>query len=378
MIRVLQVITSLGAGGAERSSVELAVALRPLDVEVTFAVLVERHEGAGSEVEGLEVRAIPATSPLGRARAIRRLARDLDTDVVHSSIFEADIASRLARRPRTPLLCSLVNASYDPVRLEVDPNVRPGRLRAARLLDLATAPAVSRFHAITDTIAAEAVTRLHIPRKRITVVPRGRDRTRLGEPGAARRAATRSALGIGDVPVVLNVGRQEFQKGQVDLLRAWPQVLDRHPDAVLLVAGREGNASAALRAAVAEAGIDGSVRFLGHRRDVPDLLAAADVFAFPSRFEGLGGSVLEAMALDVPIVASDIPVLREVTAGAAELVVPGEPTLLGRGIVAVLDAEVPVATRVAAARQRFESTYSLAAAAAGMADLYRSVVRPPR
>jgi glycosyltransferase involved in cell wall biosynthesis len=82
-------------------------------------------------------------------------------------------------------------------------------------------------------------------------------------------------------------------------------LLKRHPDAVLLIAGREGNASQALQNQIAATpSVAGNVRVLGYRTDVLDLLAAADVMALASRYEGTAGIALEAMALGTPIVST--------------------------------------------------------------------------
>jgi glycosyltransferase involved in cell wall biosynthesis len=81
------------------------------------------------------------------------------------------------------------------------------------------------------------------------------------------------------------------------------------------------------------------VRFLGHRKDVPEVLAAGDVFVFPSLYEGFGGALLEAMALGLPIVASDIPAVREVVDDGANaiLVPPGDAPALASAIDGLLD-----------------------------------------
>ena len=120
-------------------------------------------------------------------------------------------------------------------------------------------------------------------------------------------------LGLSDTDeVIINLGRQEYAKGQDDLLRATARLAQDRPSLVLLIAGREGHSSSSLRALAGELGIANRVRFLGFREDVGDLLAASDVFAFPSLYEGLGGAVLEAMALSLPIVATRIGPLEEV------------------------------------------------------------------
>jgi len=142
-----------------------------------------------------------------------------------------------------------------------------------------------------------------------------------------------------DAEVVINVGRQEYQKGQRFLIEAAALLASSRPKMVVLIVGREGNATDELRASVKENGLDNVVQFLGHREDVGDLLAAADVFVFPSLFEGLGGAVIEAEAMGLPIVASDLPVLREVVEdeGNAVLTPPQDSAALAAGIQRVLD-----------------------------------------
>ncbi len=157
----------------------------------------------------------------------------------------------------------------------------------------------------------------------------------------------RSDLGISEeTPVLLAVGRQERQKGFDLLLDAMPAVQRAMPDVLLLVAGRRGSASDALESQVSRLGLEGAVRWLGHRSDVPDLLAACDVMVFPSRWEGLGSSVIEAIMLGTPVVCTDLDVLREVVRIAhadswANLVDAEEPSSLAAAVVEKLSISAP-------------------------------------
>ena len=110
------------------------------------------------------------------------------------------------------------------------------------------------------------------------------------------------------------------------------------PDARLLIAGREGHATTQLKALVSAHGLEDSISLLGHRTDVPEILAAADVFVFPSLYEGLGGALIEAMALELPIIASDLPAHREVVRQGdnADLVPPGDVAALQAAITELL------------------------------------------
>src|SRR5690606_32996474 len=142
---------------------------------------------------------------------------------------------------------------------------------------------------------------------------RGRSAELLGEASLARRREARQRLGIGEsTPVLINVGRQDHQKAQDHLIRAFARLHIECPNAVLLIVGREGGATPKILRALAETGLGDAVRLLGHRTDVPDLLAASDVFVFPSLYEGLGCSLIEAMALSTPIIGSDADAITEV------------------------------------------------------------------
>lgn len=340
-MRLLFVINGMGTGGAERSLLEMLPRIRAAGHEPFLACLHRREEGVERAVReaGFSIDFLPGEGYLRRASGLTRLARNLRPDLLHSAIFEADLVTRLAAaRLGLPNITSLVNTSYEPVRLQ-DPNIRWWRLRAAQVLDGLSARVTTHFHAITEAVKRSAMRRLLIPASRITVIERGRDVARLGEPSAERREAARRALGLSPTrPVLLAVGRQEFQKGHEWLLRALPGVLAEYPDLVLLLAGRRGNASPAVDRLLAEFSLSGSVRLLGHRDDVPALLAAADVFVFPSLYEGLGGSVLEAMALGVPIVTTRLPALEGIVAdGSSALQVPAaDSAALARAMLALL------------------------------------------
>jgi glycosyltransferase involved in cell wall biosynthesis len=209
------------------------------------------------------------------------------------------------------------------------------------------------------------------------VVERGRDPEALGRRTPGRREAARSALGAGaDELVLLGVGRQEHQKGHVYLVEALHHLRESHPRAVVYLAGRAGNASAELDAAIDRRGLADRVRRLGHRGDVAELLVAADVFVMPSLYEGTAGAALEAMALEVPIVASDLAGTRGllVHEDNALLVPIGEDVLLARAIGAALDDPAAAEARTSRGRAAFEARFTLERSAAAMVALYEDVV----
>ena len=161
--------------------------------------------------------------------------------------------------------------------------------------------------------------------------------------------------------MLLNVARQEYQKDQATLLRAFATVGLERPSALLLIAGREGGATVALRALATDLGIDDGVRWLGHRQDVPELLCAADVFVFPSLYEGLGGIIIEAMALEVPVVATDVPAIAEVVGPslAARLTPPGDAAALAAAVLEVVGSAVLAEQLAGEGRRRFLEEFTV-------------------
>jgi glycosyltransferase involved in cell wall biosynthesis len=376
-IRVLYLINGLGTGGAERSLADLLPALGHRGVSVQVACLYPRSEGVQGDVAArTDVRFLLAHSWPGWIREARRLFRALRPDVIHTTLFEADLVGRLAAiGTHIPVLTSLVNTSYDPTRLRIDPNLSRVRLGGARILDGLTARHLTaRFHAITEAVKQSAVQHLHISPHTVTVIGRTRDLTRLGEPSRDRRVEVRTRLALRQTDeIVLALGRQEYQKGYIYLLEAVARLRSARPNLRVVVAGREGNASAHLGQAMERLGLQGIVSFLGHRHDVGDLLAAADVFCFPSVYEGLGGAVIEAMAMGLPVVASDLPALREVVGDAGILVPPETPDALAAAITQLLDDPVLAAGLAMRAELRASERFNLESIASQMAELYRRV-----
>ncbi len=142
-------------------------------------------------------------------------------------------------------------------------------------------------------------------RARWRVVPNGVDLNRLVAATEQDRIAARARLGEGEGPLVVCVGRLSKQKGQDVLLDAWARVLQVVPSARLVLVGEGPERPTLERRRVA------GVHFAGERADVADWLAAADVVAMPSRWEGMSLVMLETMAVGRSIVATDVAGVKE-------------------------------------------------------------------
>jgi glycosyltransferase involved in cell wall biosynthesis len=176
-------------------------------------------------------------------------------------------------------------------------------------------------------------------------------------------------------PRAVFVGRLAPEKGLDTLLAAWPLVRDQQPRAQLTLVG-EGPERSALESQAAVLRLEGSVRFVG-RCDAPEsVLRASDLFVLPSREEGMSIALLEAMALGIPVVASDIPGNRRLVADfdQGRLAPPSDPEALATTILeqwSDFDRAITMARR---ARDRVAREYSIAAVAQRHMVLFQALI----
>jgi glycosyltransferase involved in cell wall biosynthesis len=381
-MRVLYVIDSLVPGGAERSLLALAPRYAERDIDLEVAYL---HDRTGLQQQftdaGVTLHSLAGSGTrMGWIWRTQRLLERRRPDIVHTTLFEADLAGRVAAGLRhRPVVSSLVNIAYGPEMLR-DPGLRSWKVRQARLADAMTCRWVRRFHAVSDHVGEVMAKRLRIPRHKIDVIPRGRDLEALGSPTPDRRTRTRAELRLpGDAPVLFVAARQERQKGIDVVLLAMPRILEALPAARLVIAGREGNDTPRIRSTVTELGLDDAVTFLGVREDIGGLLCASDAFVSPSRWEGFPGAVLEAMAMGTPIVATDLPMVREAVGDerCAWLVPPDRPAALAAASIDALTKPSLAEERASAARQRFNERFTIDRVADQMVAFYHRTLTVP-
>lgn len=379
--RVLYVIDSLAPGGAETSLAELAAPLIQRGIELHVLPLGVRRDLA-ERLESAGVVVHPQPSRRGRlanVNAVLSACRQVRPDLVHTTLFEADVAGRTAARLLSVRSStSLVNDSYGRSHYA---EISTLKLTAARGVDSMTARFATRFHAITQAIAESVPPRIGVPTNKVEVIPRGRDPLAypLRTLEATRRARAELDLPQ-DAPIVLAIGRLEPQKGLLQLLDALPELARDHQGIVTLIAGKDGRAAESLRRTASASGLD--VRFLGHRKDVVRLLTAADVFCFPSEREGFGGVLIEAMAVGCPVVATSIPTSREVLGegptGTGALVPVGDRRALARALAQTLSGDGVALGRAATARSRFTALFSIDTVASQMAGFFEGVASGTR
>lgn len=374
-MQVLVVMPGIGPeGGAEQSFVSVAPLLLERGVDLHLAVLTG-YQTLVPHVErlGVVVHDLSSHRTLGsQVRALRRLVGRLRPDLVHATLWEATTPTQLALAGgRTPLL---VTWAVTPVTERGSGELDTGRWKrvALELIDAALGRlSGAEYHAVTPGVAAAMGRRLRVPAGRIHVGERGRDLTAFRSTDGGPRV--RRELGIGDTDrVVLAVGRQDPQKGYDDLLNAFDRLAGADDADWLLIAGREGAATPALRARREASPHRDRILLLGHRDDVAELLAAADVVVCSSWREGAAGALLEAMASGTPVVSVPLAGLHGILVdGVNARIVARER--LHVGVREVLEQPEFAARLATGGRLTVEQRFTLERCADRLADIYRQV-----
>ncbi len=299
MIRVLQVIGVMDRGGAETMVMNLYRAIDRSKIQFDFLVHEQREGDYDAEVRQLGGRffRLPRFNGVN-ARAYRRQVRAFFAEhpeyrVVHGHIgSSAPIYLSEAKRAGAYVIAHSHAQNFERglAGLAFRVAARPVRGVADYFMACSREAGLDRF--------GEAV----VSGDRFSIVPNGINVVRYACDQASHEAA-KAALGLAGRPVVCHTGRLIPVKNHAFLLDVFARVHERVGEAVLVCAGR-GELEAQLKARAAELGLADAVRFLGVVDNVPEVLAAADVFVFPSVKEGLPLAVVEAQAAGLPTTIS--------------------------------------------------------------------------
>jgi glycosyltransferase involved in cell wall biosynthesis len=209
----------------------------------------------------------------------------------------------------------------------------------------------------------------------VSITPNGVDLGQFLPAQDRERDAARRQLGLPDAPTVVCVGRLARQKGQEDLLDAWPRVREQVPSAQLVLVGDGPDRDLLIARAARERGVG----LAGARPDVATFLAAADVIAAPSHWEGMAIAPLEAMASGRSVVATTAAGMTDsVPSGAGSLVEVGEVDALARRLVERLLDPALAATEGAFGRAHVEANHDVNASTRDVARLSLRLYRRER
>lgn len=375
MIRVTQVLEAT-AGGTRRHLRELVAALPASEFDVRIVAAVRRDHAFERDLEAFQaegrrvrvldmVRAARPLADLRAARALRLLLEQEPSDLVHLHSSKAGWIGRLAAGS---LPCRIV---YTPHAFPFLQRVSPLWRGAYRLAERWGARRTDALFAVGQAEGRVAVEQVGYPSGRVHVLPNAVDpdrvRDEVGEraPRASGEPA-RVALGADLRP----------QKDPLTFLRAGARLLAAGRPVRLLLP-EHGALLGAARREAARLGIAHAVEFVPVDDDLVPLLRRADLCVLCSLWEGLPYTMLDALALGLPLVASDIPPLAEVLAPLEPglLVAPGDPAALAGVVGRWLDAPpARVADLALRAEARLRGEHDLARWGVRVRALYRELV----
>jgi glycosyltransferase involved in cell wall biosynthesis len=365
VLKVLQIIPTLDRSGAEKQMVLLAKGLPRDRFQVEVAVLTR----LGPLEAELNAAGIPVTlvgkrfkhDPIALARLVW-LLKARSFDVVQTWIFAANTYGRVAARlAAVPVV----------VVAEMAADLWKGPLE--RFLDRRLANWCDRLVGNSRGVV-DFYDEVGVPKERLAMIYSGAGDD---EPPAVDPVEVRTSFGFEPAaPLVLFAGRLAEQKRVDDLLKALDLVQHIQPDVRTLIAG-DGPLRGRLEETARAYDLDGRVRFLGHRDDVPQILAAANLLVLPSAYEGLPNVILEAMRFRKPVVATAAPGTTELVAdGQTGILVPvGDTRLLARAIRDVVRDPVLARRMGEAGRARVEADFRADAMVAQFAELYEHLAR---
>lgn len=374
---ILHVISSLGhlGGGAER---QLLLYLRYRGAGwrhiVTYRQpqtrLREAFEGTGVPTVWLG----PGGFFPQLARLVR-LARAESVDAIHTHLFEANHLGRVAGKVLgLPVITTITNTLEVADRIASREYTRPYKYRLALALEALTARwGSSRFIAISEAVRDSALRTLGISDQRVHVIYRAIEGEAPRDGAAAQPAVPLAATAPGR-PILISTGRLVPHKGQDLLIRMFRLVLERWPGATLQFVGR-GRELGALQRLAREQGIADHIQFVTEW--VPDInlvLARADLFLFASWFDGFINAFGEAVAAGLPVVAVDLPVLREIAPRSSVLLVQRDEQAFADAVLTVLEDLARFRTTAQEEAVRFRERYSIPRYVNATESLYREAV----
>jgi glycosyltransferase involved in cell wall biosynthesis len=361
-LRVLQIVNSIAiggpVGGAERFGVALARALDRTQIQPLVAALWNWEPGLEASWqrllagEGIPAVVGPAKDDRQPLRnfidAIRTLLRAVPApvDIIHSQCDFGDIAALLLRRRLGARY--VVRTAHN----EREWAKRPWRriIFTNGVYPLSYAAELGVSQQVVDNLDRRPLARLL--RRRGIVAHNALDFGRFTHTEDLDRSVSRRSLEVPlDACVVGTVGRLVPQKGLHVLLLAAKAVLTHRPDICFLIVGG-GELADSLREEAQQLGISDRVRFTGVRQNVEEILAALDLFVSSSLWEGLPTAILEAMAAQVPVIATRVSGTVELVQDGVTgvLVEPGDPMQLAEAILA--QAASPESSQLMATRAR--------------------------
>ena len=368
-IRVLHVIDSFDLGGAQEAILQLAIRCDSDWITSEVAALhgrgiyFQRFREAGIVCHSLSPsKFLPFYVP-----ALIRLIVRRRFDVVHCHL----IASNLVAKPIAALLGVPVRINHDHSN---DSYRGAGGVRM--YLDRLANHLSTHVCAVSASTRDFLLRREKLPPSRVTLIYNGTDLSRYRPPSADEKITARRAYGLNEAGIVVGgVGRLNYQKNFSLFLEVAARLRKRHPHIQYILAG-DGPERNALEQQVDRLDLRERVRFAGLVRDMASFYPVFDILLMPSRFEGLPLTLLEAMAMEIPAVASAVDGVAEIVENERDgiLVQPGNVGAFEEKLEALIAHPRKIGVLGRAAREKIVAHFSCERMTRAVEALYRQYI----
>ena len=367
-LKVLHICDSLSVGGAERLILGMVEQMDRSRFEFHVCSLkVIRNDYLRPDFERMGVPLYSVNAKrfysLRTFQNIVRYVREHDIDIVHTQLTSADVVGRIVgAMTGRPVVSTLQNDPQDYNRERLD------RRWLERLTMHLCKP---HLVAVSDRIREMFIKEWRVPVDALAVIYNAVSMEQYlhipaGPPAGEAEIGT----------TITTIGRLTTQKAQHHLLEAARIVLDQRPDTRFVIVG-QGRLETSLKAQAQSLGISDQVTFTGPRRDIPDILAQADIFVLSSLWEGLPLTAIEAMASARAVVLTDVGGNRELveTGGNGLIVPPNDVPALAEALLALVNDPQRRIAFGYAARERVRVDFSIETVTRQYEALYETIAQ---
>lgn len=303
MTNILFLITGLNVGGAEMQIYQLIKRLNKSDNYNLIVVSMLEPGPIGDKLKEAEIKVYSLQMKRGKIDKdfiwkLNKIIKDEKVNLIHSHLFHANLLARVIKifNPKIKIITTLHNINI-------------GGRKRERIIKY------TNFLSDSNTIISETARQYFVnigtfPEKKLKLIPNGVDTLEFKE-NSELRLKTRHKLGVRNDFVWLAVGRFEEQKNYFNLMKSFSFVLETHKNVQLLLVGT-GPLLEETKKMADELKIHEHTKFLGYRNDITSLMNAADAYVMSSSWEGMPIVLLEASAVGLPIVCTDVGGNKEV------------------------------------------------------------------
>lgn len=355
-MNILYLITGLGVGGAEKVVIDLADQMHVLghDVKIAYLTGDVQIKPASTDVEIIALHLNSAKDFLLASKKYRKLVKSFLPDVVHAHMVHANIFARLNRAlcPVPKLICTAHNSNEG----------GKARMLAYRL--------TNRLSDINTNVSQEATDSLirkgAFKKSNVMTVHNGIDLSKF-EKVSSSQALDQNVINL------ISVGRFNDQKDYPNLINAFAELKKNITTNIRLTIVGDGELRAQIEAMIKQLDLDNDIVLLGRRSDIPELLSQADIFVLASKHEGLPTVVIEAMACECYVIATDCGGSAEIVGDTGQLV----PIQDSKALATALQAAISLSSKDRMqnnrkARARVEQLFSLETSVRKWLSLYEA------